>query len=312
MSQRDEWTVVGGALSTFFAGGRGPSTADIESAFDLASYDEPLADLDANNQRRVAAALLNGYNAQRREIAQEMIDRLRERGVFDAGSREADKIGRLRTALARAGYSLTEDGYLDGYGVSGPALVAPAAPATSGGTPPVAPALPQVVTHPVDVGDLEKVLRRVPAATRSLMTGRHGRAGVDVRNEYGAQDLVECALRLVDDDVRAEEPASSVAGSSSIIDFLLPARRTAVEVKVTRPGRSEKKIKEELVVDFYDFGVHPDVDRVVAVVYDLAGTFKNPAGFEAGLTGEVNGIETKAIVCRWPASGPASQVPAQP
>jgi hypothetical protein len=145
MSQRDEWTVVGGALSTFFAGGRGPSAADIESAFDLASYDEPLADRVSNKQRRVAAAMPNGDFAQRREIAQELIDRLRERGVFDAGSHEAGKVGRLRTALARASYSLTEDGYLDGYGVRGPALVAPpAAPATSGGTPPVAPALPQV------------------------------------------------------------------------------------------------------------------------------------------------------------------------
>jgi hypothetical protein len=302
MTERDEWTVIGGALSTFFADGQGPSTADIESAFDLGSYHEPLGDRDGNKQRRVATAMRKGTEEERQEIARELIDRLRERGVFSAGSREPEKATRLRAAVERAGWSLTDEGYLERFGPasSGPApWIAPTSAVTA---PAVGAAVPRLVTHPVDVGDLETVLRRVPAATRPLVVGRRGRKGIEVRDEYGVQDLVEVALRLVADDVRAEDPASAVAGSSSIIDFFLPARRTAVELKVTRPGRGEKEIKRELVVDFHDFGKHPDVDRVVAVVYDLAGTFKNPAGFEAGLTGQVNGVETKAIVCPWPRS----------
>jgi hypothetical protein len=310
MPERDDWTVIGGALSAFFADGNGPSTGDIETAFDLASYDEAFGDRGLNKQRRVAAAMRKGTDGEREEIARELIDRLRERGLISNSSREPEKAARLRAAVERAGWSLTDEGYLERFSPQGSAPP-PWTGAKASISLPAVPTPPQVINHPVDVGDLEPILRRVPAATRPLVVGRHGRPGVEVRNEYGVQDLVEVALRLVDDDVRAEEPASSLAGSSSIIDFLLPVRRTAVEVKVTRPGRGEKDVKRELVVDFHDFGKHPGVDRVVAVVYDLAGTFKNPAGFEEGLTGQVNTVETKVIVCPWPRSA-LSQPPVEP
>lgn len=72
-----------------------------------------------------------------------------------------------------------------------------------------------------------------------LVVRRRGRPEFRVEDEYDLQDLVESLLRFLYNDVRPEERTPSYAGSSSVMDFLLRDDGVAVEVKATRPGRSE-------------------------------------------------------------------------
>lgn len=119
-------------------------------------------------------------------------------------------------------------------------------------------------------------------------------------NEYDLQDAVEFALRLVYDDVRPEERGPSVAGGSTTPDFLLPEVQTAVEVKVTKPGRRNNQIRDEILVDSTTYLAHPQVNRLVFVVYDLAGTIDNPPGFERDLGEPINGHLRDTLVVEWP------------
>lgn len=51
-------------------------------------------------------------------------------------------------------------------------------------------------------------------------------------------------------------------------------------MKVTRAGRAERELKPELLADINDYRGHPTVDTLVVAIFDLAGTFEIPAGFE--------------------------------
>jgi hypothetical protein len=115
---------------------------------------------------------------------------------------------------------------------------------------------------------------------------------------------VESLLRSLYGDVRAEERTPSYAGSSSVMDFLLKDDGVAIEVKVTAPRRAEKEIKPELLVDIEDYREHPSVRTLVAVVYDLASTIANPAGFANDLSGSRDGLDVRAFVVGWPLPGP--------
>jgi hypothetical protein len=147
---------------------------------------------------------------------------------------------------------------------------------------------------------LQQVLRRLPSALRPLVLRRRQRPAFEVRDEYDLQDAVECLLRSLYNDVRPEERTPSYAGSSSVMDFLIRHDAIAVEVKVTAPGRRDKHIKPELLVDFEDYRQHPSVRVLIAVVYDLASTVPNPAGFENDLSGMRNGLDVRVIVVGWP------------
>jgi hypothetical protein len=143
-------------------------------------------------------------------------------------------------------------------------------------------------------------LQRLPSAMRPLLLRRHGRNSLSVGDEYDLQDAVEVALRLMYPDVRPEEHTPSSAGSASRIDFLVKRERVAVEVKVTRPGRSEKQIKPEALVDIHDYQEHPSVDTLVIVVYDLASTFVNGDGFADDLSGTHGKLQVNVLVVGWP------------
>ena len=81
-------------------------------------------------------------------------------------------------------------------------------------------------------------------------------------------------------------------------DFLIPAGRAIVEVKVTRPGRRNRHIHDEILVDTEAYQQHHGVDRMVFVIYDLAGTVDNPAGFGTDLSREVDGHPRDVLVVR--------------
>jgi hypothetical protein len=71
---------------------------------------------------------------------------------------------------------------------------------------------------------------------------------------------------------------------------------------VTRPGRAERQIGREITLDQAAYGTHPDVENLVAVVFDLYGTFTNAVGFERDLSGGRNGLATRVAVVPWPAA----------
>ena len=94
----------------------------------------------------------------------------------------------------------------------------------------------------------------------------------------------------------AAQPRSSceLRGTSTV-----PSNRTG-EVKVTAPGRRNRHIKEEIIVDSEAYQTHPDVERMVFVVYDLASTITNPRGFESDLSRIFDGYPRDVLAVPWP------------
>jgi hypothetical protein len=289
---------IAGALARFFAGGAGPSHASISSSFALAGYDEP--DETGNKQDRVLQAVRRADDTTAMRLVEELLNLLRSAGEFDRDPTYAP-IASLRTAFQRRGFHLTADGYVDWEvteppGTSAPQPIPPT-PAASEERPPISGA-PELAVPNVEL--LTAILRRLASALRPLTLRRHSRVGLQVKDEYDLQDLVEALLRSLFNDVRPEERTPSYAGASSVIDFLLKDDGLAVEVKVTRPGRLEKHIKEELLVDLHDYERHPSVRTLIAVVYDIESTFRNPAGFEKDLTGRHGNLDVRVLVVGWP------------
>ena len=134
-----------------------------------------------------------------------------------------------------------------------------------------------------EVRKLTGVLRRVPQICQSIVNRRRSRVGIAADDEYDMQDLVDVVLRVLYEDVRPEERTPSSAGSSSTIDFLVRDASIAIELKVATATHRERKIKEELLIDRNDYKAHPSVRAVIAVVFDLTATIRNPRGFESDL-----------------------------
>ena len=294
---------IAGALARYFASGKGLTHASISSCFALAGYDESETDAMSTKQERVSRAVRKTGGETARLLIEEVLSLLRNAGYFDLGAHLP-----LRTTLANAfdrhGITLTDDGYVE-WEEDNPPSVAGATVGSARAEKQqrddhLGPAPPQAEVTVPTLDLLLQVLRRLPFALRPLTIRRRHRTGLEIRDEYDLQDAVESVLRSLFNDVRAEERTPSYAGSGSVMDFLLKREAIAVEVKVTAAYRTDKHIKPELLVDFEDYRQHPSVKTLIAVVYDIASTFRNPAGFEEDLTGPRNGICTSVIVVGWP------------
>ncbi len=291
---------VVGALASFWHGGDGPSHSSISSALALAGVDQPE---DSNKEQRVHRAFQGAAPDSARRIVEELVELLRSGGYLSSCSHQA-QVDRLRMALARVGVELTDDGFINWpaeltrVATSTP----PESRLTTSTTPTTANAASGNNREFVDVSIdlLVSMLRRVPLAARPLILRRRSRRAFPLDDEYDLQDIVEAVLRLTYADVRPEERTPSSAGSSSQLDFLVRGERCAVEVKVTKPGRAEKQIKPEILVDINDYQGHPNVDTLIVAVYDLSSTFSNPSGFESDLSGRHNDLEVTVVVAGGP------------
>lgn len=284
---------IGGALSQFWAGGSGPSHAQIQSALMIAGYQGAI---EGSKQSLVQAATSSSDDSTARLVIEELLSLLREGGYFESAY-QAEQIDRLRRAVEAEGYHLTDDGFLR-WGAEGAATTVPAEPA----------AVSQHSTPLADEGLVAPNLTLLVASLRRLGTGatrplvrrrRSGRPGLRFDDEYDVQDAVEAMLRCLYSDVRCEEPTPSSAGSSSRMDLHLREGRTAVEVKVTGPARGARAIKPEVLVDINDYRNHPTVDTLVVAVYDLADKIENPAGFEHDLSERHGSLDVRVIVIPW-------------
>lgn len=115
---------VGGAFGAFFHGGSGPSHSELSAIFASAGYadDDPYdpATSTPNKEQRVVtvtrAAIRRPDGA--RGLVDGLAERLRLRGTFDADGVNSDLINakHLARALSKAGWSLTDDGYIQPLG----------------------------------------------------------------------------------------------------------------------------------------------------------------------------------------------------
>jgi hypothetical protein len=297
-----------GAMSAVFNDGGGPSGQYIDSAMGAAGLD---AVTYVGNK---AVRVRNGLSATPTRRAWKLLDELvhvtRDRGYFNSTTLPGNLI-QLQAAISMYGGHLTDNGHMTwGTGVGDvigramagqPPVETPRTTLTVPATPPTSAPNPglSTPTHP----RLLATLRQVPEAVRPFNgVRRSGKASVPMVDEYDLQDAVQFALRLIYDDVRAEERSPSYAGSSTIQDFFVPIVGTMVEVKVTRRGRANRHIRDEILIDTEAYQAHPDVRRMVFVIYDLAGTISNPAGMESQMSRTVDGYPRDVLVVRWPAS----------
>ena len=152
----------------------------------------------------------------------------------------------------------------------------------------------QAVTTPVPAGSckpgsvdelLVTLLKGLRRAMHPLSHRRKGSAALSFATEYDVQDLLHALLRPWVADIRPEEVTPSFAGSSTRMDFLLPAHRIVIELKFVRDSAHARRIGDELIVDIDHYRKHPDCDALWCVVYDPDHLLQNAEGLKGDLEG---------------------------
>jgi hypothetical protein len=147
--------------------------------------------------------------------------------------------------------------------------------------------------------ELSDMARRLPEYLRTLERYSSDQCPApNIVNEKGLQVLLHSILRLLYADVRAEDFVSQHAGASSRVDFLLAETGVVIETKMTRKGLADRRVGEELLVDWGRYRRHPDCRAILAIVYDPEFHIDNPTALEAGLSDNSADIPTQAVVVR--------------
>ena len=120
----------------------------------------------------------------------------------------------------------------------------------------------------------------------------------EVKSESGLQDLLHPLLLVLYADVRREDLVPQFAGAGSRVDFLLKDVGVVLETKMTRPTLTDKKVGEELLVDWSRYRKHPDCAAIFGLIYDPNRRIANPRGLQADLTDMSAVIPTCALVVR--------------
>lgn len=143
---------------------------------------------------------------------------------------------------------------------------------------------------------IDKMLNRFHKVAKRLKDRHANRDGFWINDEYDVQDLLN-ALLLVDfDDIREEEWTPSYAGGSKRMDFVLKKERIVIEVKITRDGRADRQIGDELCVDIPHYKEHGDCQTLIGFIYDPEQTIKNAAGLKFDLERQSTDTFTVVIV----------------
>lgn len=132
---------------------------------------------------------------------------------------------------------------------------------------------------------LEVVICGLRRAMHPLTHRRKGSQPLYFGNEYDVQDLLHSLLRPWIKDIRPEEFTPSYAGSSTRMDFLLPAHQLVIETKIVRDRAHAKRIGDELIVDIEHYRRHPNCKTLWCVVYDPDNLITNSAGLKSDLDG---------------------------
>jgi hypothetical protein len=132
---------------------------------------------------------------------------------------------------------------------------------------------------------LQTLVRGLPRAMYPLTHRRKGVQSLSFDSEYDIQDLLHSQLRPWIADIRPEEFTPSYAGSSTRMDFLLPAHKLVIETKRIRDRSHAAKVGNELIIDIEHYRRHPECDRLWCVVYDPLRLIPNPTGLVTDLEG---------------------------
>jgi hypothetical protein len=143
---------------------------------------------------------------------------------------------------------------------------------------------------------IEEILERFHIVVREINYRHNNRPSFEINDEYDVQDFLRGLLRLHFDDVRNEEWTPSYAGGSARMDLLLKNEQIVIEVKMFRKGISEKRIREQLIIDKAYYKGHKDCRKLYCFIYDPEGRIKNPRGFEKDLSDKIGDFETKVLI----------------
>ena len=133
---------------------------------------------------------------------------------------------------------------------------------------------------------LEVVVRGLRRAMHPLTHRRKGIQPLSFGSEYDVQDLLHALLRPWIGDIRPEEFTPSYAGSSTRMDFLLPAHELVIETKIVRDRSHAKRIGDELIIDIEHYRRHPGCKTLWCVVYDPDHLITNAQGLKDDLDGQ--------------------------
>lgn len=132
---------------------------------------------------------------------------------------------------------------------------------------------------------LEVMVRGLRRAMHPLTHRRKGSQPLSFGSEYDVQDLLHALLRPWINDIRPEEFTPSYAGSSTRMDFLLPAHRIVIETKIVRDRTHARRVGDELIVDIEHYRRHPQCSSLWCVVYDPDHLITNAEGLRNDLQG---------------------------
>ncbi len=133
-------------------------------------------------------------------------------------------------------------------------------------------------------------------AVLRLRERRKGRAPIAVEDEYDVQYLMGALLETRFEDIRPEEWGPSYAGGSNRVDFLLKDESVLVETKMTRPGLSDRKLGEELIIDIACYKQISGCRALVCFVYDPDHRLTNPHGMEGDLSEVSDGLDVRVLI----------------
>lgn len=143
---------------------------------------------------------------------------------------------------------------------------------------------------------LERLVRGLHRAMHPLTHRRKGSQVLSFNNEYDVQDLLHALLRPWVQDIRPEEFTPSYAGSSTRMDFLLPAHKLVLETKIVRDRHHAKKIGDELIIDIEHYRCHRDCKNLWCVIYDPNKFITNSEGIKTDLEGKRASKDGEIIV----------------
>jgi len=168
---------------------------------------------------------------------------------------------------------------------------------TSGAKQPVQPLLPKPETVDEVIDTVVRGLRR---AMHPLTHRRKGSQALSFGNEYDVQDLLHALLRPWVSDIRPEEFTPSYAGSSTRMDFLLPAHGLVIETKIIRDRAHAKRVGDELIVDIEHYRRHSRCQKLWCVIYDPDHLITNAEGMKSDLQGsrpaEDGSVDVKVLI----------------
>jgi hypothetical protein len=153
-------------------------------------------------------------------------------------------------------------------------------------SPSVSPVSHLGPTKPEGIEELLPVLLKgLRRAMHPLTHRRKGAMALCFSTEYDVQDLLHALLRPWVADIRPEEFTPSYAGSSTRMDFLLPAHSLVIELKFVRDRNHAKRIGDELIIDIDHYRRHPDCENLWCAIFDPDHLLPNAEGLRNDLEG---------------------------